>query len=422
MGPWLEATFNALRERNFRVLWTGSFLAFLAFFMSTVVQAVVAYDLTGNNRSVGFVVFAQGIAQLVLGPFGGAMADRFPKRLVILVCQSVITVSFVAVGVLIAADAISIPALAAASFVIGLAFSFLGPSRQALLMDIVGPARRGNAVALSQVALNASRILGPLLAAASLVFDWFGSAGAYFMMAALYVLAMWTTVLLPRGDPVPGAPRSVFGDIAEGVRYVWRVPRLRSLVLSYVLLIMVGFPYVTVLPGLVENELGRSSGSITILFAVNAVGGLLASLIVASLADSARAGIVYVVMSLVFGAGLIATGLSPNFLVVNLMMFVLGFGAGGFQTLNGAIVSHITDPAYFGRVVSLTFLAFAAFGVIALPIGVLADAIGERATLGVMGAGVFVIVLAFAGVGRSVPRTDVVEQPASLGPGRAQGG
>jgi MFS family permease len=272
--------------------------------MSTVVQAIVAYELTENNRSVGFVVFAQGIAQLLLGPFGGAMADRFPKRLVILSCQAVITVSFFVVAVLIAGDAISIVSLAAASFLIGLAFSFLGPSRQAFLMELVTPAKRGNAVALSQVALNSSRIFGPMLAAICLMFDSFGSAGAYFVMAGLYVGAMWTTVLLPRGDPVPGqAARNVLGDIAEGVRYVWSVPRLRKLVLSYVLLIMVGFPYVTVMPGLVENEFDRNAGSVTILYTINAAGGLLASLGVASLADSPRAGSVYVVMALLFGEG-----------------------------------------------------------------------------------------------------------------------
>ncbi|MGH2607518.1 MAG: MFS transporter [Tepidiformaceae bacterium] len=422
MGPWLEATFSAFRERNFRVLWTGSFLAFLAFFMSTVVQAIVAYELTENNRSVGFVVFAQGIAQLLLGPFGGAMADRFPKRLVILVCQAVITVSFFVVAVLIAGGAISIVSLAAASFLIGLAFSFLGPSRQAFLMELVTPAKRGNAVALSQVALNSSRIFGPMLAAVCLLFDSFGSAGAYFVMAGLYVGAMWTTVLLPRGDPVPGPARNVLGDIAEGVRYVWSVPRLRTLVLSYVLVIMVGFPYVTVMPGLVENEFNRSAGSVTILYTLNAAGGLLASLGVASLADSPRAGSVYVIMALLFGGGLVAAGLSPNFWVVGGMMFILGFGAGGFQTLNGAIISHITDPAYFGRVVSLTFLAFAAFAVVALPIGLLADEIGERATLGVMGAGVCLIVGVFAVVGRGATRGEVAERPASLGPGPVQGG
>lgn len=402
MRRWLDATFDALKHRTFRTLWLGSFYAFLAFFMSTVVQAVVAYDLTGKNRSVGAVVFAQGIAQLALGPFGGAMADRFPKRLVILICQSLITVSFFAVAAMIAGDMISILWLAAGSFVVGLAFSFLGPARQALLVDIVEPNRRGNAVALTSVGLNASRILGPILAAVCLLAgDKTGSAAAYLLMGGLYLAAMWTTVRLPPGDPKPGPRRNVFGDIAEGLRYVWRVPRLRTLVISYVLVIMIGFPYVTVLPGLVENELNRSAGSITILYMVNAIGGLGASLIVASLADSPRAGPIYVGMSLLFGAGLIATGLSPSFWVVCVNMFLLGFGAGGFQTLNGAIVSHITDVAYFGRVISLTFLAFAAFGVVALPIGVLADAIGERATLGMLGVAVCTVVTAFAVFGKT---------------------
>ncbi len=402
MGRWLAATFDALREPRFRTLWTGSFLAFLAFFMSTVVQAVVAYNLTGNNASVGAVVFAQGIAQLLLGPFGGAMADRFPKRLVILICQAIITVSFLAVALMIAADVISILWLAAGSFVVGVAFSFLGPSRQALLVDIVEPNKRGNAVALTSVGLNASRIFGPTLAAACLIFgDRSGSAGAYFLMGGLYVAAMWTTMKLPRGDPAPGPKKNVLRDIAEGLRYVWAVPRLRMLVLSYVLVIMLGFPYVTVLPGLVENEFNRSAGSITILYLVNAVGGLGASLIVASLADSPRAGPIYVGMSLLFGLGLVATGFSPSFWIVGVNMFLLGFGAGGFQTLNGAIVSHITEPAYFGRVVSLTFLAFAAFGVVALPIGVLADAIGERATLAALGVAVCALTTGFAVFGKT---------------------
>jgi hypothetical protein len=102
------------------------------------------------------------------------------------------------------------------------------------------------------------------------------------------------------------------------------------------------------------------------------------------------------------------------------MMFIWVWG-GGFQTLNGAIVSHITDPAYFGRVVSLTFLAFAAFAVVALPVRLLADEIGERATLAVMGFGVCLIVGVFALVGRDVTRIEAAERPASLGAGPVQG-
>jgi MFS family permease len=390
----LGGTFAALENRLFRVLWTGTFLAFIAFFMSTAVQGVVAFDLSGNNRAVGFVVFAQGISQMALGPFGGALADRFSKRLVIVSCQVLITLTFAATAVLIVTDHINLELLAASSFLIGSAFSFLGPARQGLMVEIVGPRLRGNAIALSQVALNASRILGPFAAAAFLAVGAIGSAGAYFAMMALYVLALVTTVLLPATRP-GSAGRSVFGEVAAGLRYVARTPRIRVLVLAYVLVIMFGFPYISVLPGLLENELGRDAGDITILLMVNAVGGLIASLSVASLADSPRAWLVYSASNLVFALGLIGSGLAPGFWVLALAMFFVGAGGGGFQTLNGALVSHLTDPAYFGRVVSLTFLAFAASSIIALPVGILADAIGERATIWLSGGAVLFIVALF---------------------------
>ena len=375
-----------MSNRNFRILWTGSFLAFVAFFMSTVVQSVVAFDLSGNNRAVGFVVFAQGIAQLALGPLGGALADRLSKKAVILTCQATIFAAFVVLGLLVATDVIEVIYLALGSFVIGIAFSFLGPSRQAFMLELVDTNRRGNAVALSQVALNASRILAPLLAGIMLNVGILGAGGAFFGMGALYIGAIACTVSLPASrKPDSGSKRTVLGDIAGGLSYVARTPHLRLLVLSYVLVIMFGFTYISVLPGLVENELHRKANSITVLLGINAVGGLIASLGVASRADSPHARTIYTSMCLIFGVALIVTGFAPTFLVLAVAMFVVGFGAGGFQTLNGAIVSHTTEPEYFGRVVSLTFLAFAASSVIALPIGFFADAVGERPTIWAMG-------------------------------------
>jgi nitrate/nitrite transporter NarK len=90
----MGGTFASLENPHFRVLWAGTFFAFIAFFMATAVQSVVAFDLSGNNRAVGFVIFAQGIAQMVLGPFGGALADRMSKKFLISACQLVITFSF----------------------------------------------------------------------------------------------------------------------------------------------------------------------------------------------------------------------------------------------------------------------------------------------------------------------------------------
>ncbi|MEZ4479865.1 MAG: MFS transporter [Dehalococcoidia bacterium] len=396
----LSGTFAALENPDFRVLWAGTFLAFIAFFMSTAVQGIVAFNLSGSNSAVGFVVFAQGLAQLVLGPFGGALADRISKRLVIMACQVVITAAFLGTAVLLALDLITLELLAAGSFLIGSAFSFLGPARQGLTVEIVGPGLRGNAIALSQVALNASRIAGPFGAAAFLAVGAIGPAGAYFGMMTLYVGALVCTWFVPP-TPVSGGKRpGVLGETLKGIAYVARTPRIRSLIVAYILVIMAGFPYVSVLPGLLKNELGRPASELTILLMVNAVGGLMASLFVASLADSPKAQRIYVAATAVFGLGLVASGLAPNYWLLAGAMFVVGAGAGGFQTLNGALVSHLTDQAYFGRVIALTFLAFAASSVIALPVGFLADAIGERATVALSGSTVLTIVTVFALGGR----------------------
>lgn len=403
MSGWLATTFAALGTRHFRVLWIGSVLSFVAFFMSTVVQSVVAFDLTGNNSSVGAVVFAQGLAQFILGPLGGAMADRVSRRAMLFACQAVITAAFAATALLIGIDRITILALALGSFVIGSAFSFLGPSRQAFAIDLVTAQQRGNAMALNQVALNGGRILGPLAGGIFLAIAFLGSAGAYAGMAVLYVGALATTVILPDSSTASGVRRSVLDDIMVGFRYVARDPSLRMLVLSFVVVMMVGFPYVTVLPGMLEHELGRDTDSVTVLYGVTALGALLASLAVAGFADTPGARKVYRMAGVAFGLSLLLSAVSPTFLVLNLAMLALGVASGAFQTLNGALVAHTAEPAYMGRVMSLTFLAFAGFGLVALPVGFLADAAGERFTLAVMGGAVCGAVAIFAllpGAGR----------------------
>ncbi|MFN0145278.1 MAG: MFS transporter [Dehalococcoidia bacterium] len=405
-------TFAAFQNRDFRILWAGAFLAFIAFFMSLPVQAVVAFDLSGTNSGVGWVVAGQGVAQMVLGPFGGALADRLSKRLVIFVCQALITLSFLGLAVMLSAGLISVPWLVAGSFMIGAAFSFLGPARQGLMVELVAPTRRGNAVALSQVALNLSRVLAPLIAAAFLAVDVVGAAGAFYLMTGLYLAAMVATYLMPATKP-SGTTRAVLPEIWSGIRYVARTPRINLLVPSYILTIAVGFTYTAVLPGLVQNELHRDASQITWLLIANAVGGFAASLAVASRADSARAGVLYTAMCLVFGLSLLAAGFTPSYWVLMVLMLLIGAGGGGFQTLNGALVSHLTDPAYFGRVVSLTFLAFAVSSVVALPIGVLADAIGERNTIAVSGAIVVGITVLFVAAERAM-RSGAAPEPAAL--------
>lgn len=392
----MGSSFTALRNRPFAILWVGGLSYITAFFMSTIVQAIVAFDLTGQNSAVGIVLLGNGLASALLGPFGGAVADRFSKKVVSSFGQATAMTVFFVIGVLIATDRIELWHLAAGSFFIGASFAFIGPARQAWVGELFDQELRGNAVALNQIALNAARVWAPAIAGFMVSWALIGAAGAYFAMAALYFVSVITLVWVPARQPVPNPDRaSVLGDIAAGVRYVVNEPRLRwTIVLFY--LVLLGLTATTVLPGLVENELGRDVEDFSILATVNAVGGLVASFAVASIAGSQRALGVYAAAAILGGVGLALAGLAPSFFLVLVPMFLYGIGFGAFQTLNSAIIITESDPAYFGRVSSLTFMAFAGFLLASYPVGVLADAIGERATLVILGVLTVAVVLVVA--------------------------
>lgn len=405
MRAFFADTFAALSVPSFRLLWVGTALAFVAFFMSTVVQSVVAFDLTGRNDAVGSVVFAQGVAMALLGPIGGAYADRLPKRRVIAAGQVVAASVFASLATLVATGLIHVAWLAVASLCIGASFAFLGPARQALAVEYVPDAMRGNAMALSNVANTGSRVFGPAIAGVCLGLAGFGAAGAYGVMAALYGVSALSVAWLPH-SPVraDAADKHVFADLGDGLRYVWGHGEVRLLLLFFVTVILFGFPHVTVLPGLLENQLGLPAADVSGLYVWSAVGALSASLGVARLADSPRALVVYATCAFGFAASLLGLAAAPSYDVAAIAMLGAGVTSGGFQALNAAVIARRVEPVYIGRVMSLTLLAFAGFGLMALPYGVLADAVGERDTLYAMGALVLLCSLFFTAALRRLER------------------
>jgi MFS family permease len=397
--PTRPRTFAAFGVRDFRVLWAGTWASYVPFFMANIVNGVVAYGLTKTNRAVGAVVFAQGVAMAVLAPLGGAGADRWPKRRVLALSQSAAGIVFGAFALLLALDRLTIAGMAVGSFLLGVAVSFLGPARQAFAAELVSPELRGNAVALNQVPLTGSQMLGPALTALLLATPA-GAVGAYALMSALYVVAALSLLALPRSVARRNAGDThVLADLRDGLRYVRSHARLRLLVLLFVSVIMMGFSYITVLPGLVETALGRHAAEgVPPLFFTSAIGGLAVTLAAARFADSHRALLLFVAMPFVLALGLLGLSFAPSYPFAVATMLVVGIGFGGFQTLNSAVIVHATEPAYFGRVFSLSMLAFAGVSLMSFPVGVLADAIGERTTLGLLAAAV--VAIAFAGATR----------------------
>ncbi|PFG75378.1 MFS transporter [Tepidiforma thermophila] len=392
ISAWAARTFKALEYRHYRVLWIGTSLAFLAFMMSSVVQAVVAFELTGRNGAVGFVSLGMGLATILVSPFGGVTADRLPKRRLLFIGQSIIGLNFAAVGLLIVFDLITIPLLALSTLVMGAVFSFIGPARQAWIGELLPAHDLPNGIALQQVGMTLTRVIGPFVAAGLISVSFIGTGGTYLFMAGLFVFVVLTLSMLPPSQAVARGGRSFRDDMALGVRHIRARPRLMLAVVTFIGVIMAGFSYFVVLPGFLENELGRSSKDMALLMAAGAASGFVVSVGVAGAAGSRHAWSLMAAGGVVLGLSLVLLASAPNFGVALLAMLAIGAGTGAFQVLNNAIVMREAEPAYHGRVMSLTMLAWGVNGLVAYPFGALADWIGERETLGVMAAGVLVIV------------------------------
>jgi predicted MFS family arabinose efflux permease len=241
--------------------------------------------------------------------------------------------------------------------------------------------------------MNFTRVFGPFAAAGLLAWSVVGSAGTYFILATLFVFVVATLAQLP---PSRGVERhsSMLDDVRLGLRHVRHNPRLLQIVLGFILITVVGFPYQVILPGFTQDALGTGKAGYGIMAGVSAIGGLFASLIVASLADSKKAAVLQLLASFLLGVGLILTGIAPTFVLALLTMVLVGAGGSAFQTLNNSLALKEADPEYYGRVMSLMMMAWSFNGLIGLPIGYAADITGERTVLIAMGAAV----CAFVGV------------------------
>jgi MFS family permease len=386
ISGWAGRTFDALGDRHYRVLWIGTTFMFLAFSMSMVVQSVVAYEITGKNSDVGVVAFGQGIAMLIVAPFGGVVADRLSKRNVLLGTQFVITAVLISVGLLIVTDLITIALLVGSTFLMGITFSFMAPARQAWVGDLLDGPRRANGIALQQVAMTATRIVGPFLAGLLVAISFIGSGGAYLVMALLVAVGFVTVLQLPKPPKTGPRASSAFNDFKLGFAHLRERPRLALVSLLFIGVVLGGFSYHVILPGLLVNALGRSSSDMAWLLGMAGLAGFIGTIGVAGFAQSHRAWAFMFFSAGVLGAGLVSLAFVPSYALALPVMFVVGAGGSVFQMMNNAIIVREADPAFFGRVMTVVMLAWGVNGMSGAPYGVIADAVGERSTLVVMGA------------------------------------
>jgi MFS family permease len=379
-GPTRTKTFAALEDPRFRVLWLGGVLIFVAVQAQQIARGQLAYEITGSARGLGGVFLGFGLPMLVLTPFGGVAADRFPKRSVIIASQACLVGSAFWVGLADLFGFLEYWMLIGGAMLQGAGFSLFGPSRVAMTAELISRPLLGNAMVLTQLSLNSTRIFAPAAAGALIGIRTIGTSGVYLMTAGLTVASLVLSLWLPRIPVRSDRPiGSVFSEMADGVRYVHRHPQLRLLMaVSYVLL-MIGFPYIAFLPAMAQDVFGAGVTGYGIMSSATAVGALVVMFWVAGRSTPSQAWKIQATGAALFSLGLILFGVAPGFVLALVALLVVGGAASAFQAMNNTLVLTESGVEYHGRVQSLLMLGFSGFGLAALPLGAVGDVVGLRA-------------------------------------------
>ncbi len=396
-----SGAFVSLRTPAYRLLWIGGLFVFLAVTAQTIARGWLARELTGTNAGLGGVLLAFGVPSLLLAPWGGVAADRLPKRTVLIVSQVLLTLSALWIGIAVTLDAVAYWMLLTTSAIQAGAFALFAPARMAFTAELVDARDLTNAVSLGQMSAEGMRVVGPSIAGVLLAAGAVGEKVTFLGCAGLCAIATLIAFWLPRGEPAPGRPRrSPTEEMLEGFSYVRRNHYLLLLVVASLGVVMLGFPYMAFLPIVADGMFDVGAGGYGLMSAVASVGAVTAALVAAQLGSRANLWKRMVIAGLCFGVGVVLLGLAPAFPLALIVLAGIGASSLLFQTANQSLLLTLSDFEYHGRLQGLVMLGFSGFGIAALPLGVLADSIGLRQTLVIMGVVSALIMVAVALRGR----------------------
>lgn len=408
-------TFRSLRVRNFRLFFVGQFISMTGTWMTMVAQTLLALDLGASGVTLGLLAACQFGPVLLLGPLGGAVADRGDKRRLLLLIQTGAMLQSGVLGVAVLTGHASLGVIFPLAALQGFLTAFDNPTRRAFVVEMVPSSDVANAVSLNSALMTGSRVLGPALAGLAVV--TVGYAWCFLIDSASYI-AVLAGILAMRSPELYRAaphPRGK-GQIREGLRYVWSH---QDLLIPMVMMAIIGtfaFNFSVTMPLLVTGPLNGSRESYTWLLSVTSLGSLIGALATARRRKVPASHVVG--SAALFGLGLTALAGAPNLFIAFPLALLAGFGAIGFMISSTAIIQMFGDPGYRGRVLALQSMVFLGTTPFGGPlVGWIADVLGPRA--GVLVGGL--ACLAAAAWGRHAWRrggkpaeTELILQPSNV--------
>ncbi len=388
----VRRTFHSLRARNFRLYLFGQVVSVTGTWMQSVASVWLVLKMTGSGVDLGIVTALQFAPILFVGAWGGVIADRYDKRIVLIGTQTAFAVLALVLGVFTATGSITLAMVYWLSLGQGVVTAIDMPVRQSFVVEMVGPDDLTNAVSLNSAVMTGTRIAGPALAAILILA--FGIAPVFFVNAVSYVAVIGALAAIRAADlHRENQPRRGPGALREGFHYVLTTPALRAPLALMAVLFTLSFNFSVLLPLLAKRTFHGGAGTFGSLLSVMGVGSFLGALVMAHRSKPSRR--MMAVAALAFGVMSVAAAFAPNLGLEMVAMFLIGISSISFMVNGNSTLQLTSAPEMRGRVMALygmVFLGTTPFG--ALLAGWVAERFGPRVGLGAGGA----IAAAAAGV------------------------
>jgi MFS family permease len=383
-GVSFRKTFSAFKHRNFRLYFIGQLISFTGSWMTTTAQGWLVYQLTGSKALLGVVAAAALAPMLVFATLGGWMADRFPKRSVIVCTQLSSMFLSLAMAFLVWTKVVQPWQIIALAVFGGITMAFDMPARQSFVIEMTSREDLMNAISLNSSAFNCARIVGPSIA--GLLMAHISIAACFLCdgLSFIPVIAGLLLMRLPKKDTQIASSGGAIAQALEGFSYVWSHRRVLTILSLFTVVGIFGWSYSVLMPAFAHDILHLGANGYGLLMAGSGVGALSAALTVASAGHLLPTRAMALGGVWIFSVALVLFAFTRNLYLGVVLLAFVGFGIVLYFSTSNTVLQSIVPDEMRGRVMGIWALIFG--GMIplgSLEAGLLADLLGTPATMAI---------------------------------------
>ncbi len=371
-------TFTALRYRNYRLWFIGQTISLLGTWMQTTAQGFLVFELTHSPVYLGYVGFAYGLPTWIFMLYGGVLADRLPRRKVLLFTQTFMMIFAFILAVLTFSALVKPWHIILMAFLLGIANAFDAPSRQAFVNELVERKHLTNAIALNATMFNTGTAIGP--AVSGITYALFGPAWCFTIngISFIGVIVALAIMKIKKDNTHKDNGKSTFSELKEGMHYVKNHSIIRTIIILVGVSSVFGISFATLLPAWAVKILHGDATTNGFLLSARGVGALVSALIIASLGNFTFKGKLLTLGSFFFPIFLFAFAFISWLPLSLVILFTIGLSHIMVFNLANATVQTLVEDSLRGRVMGIyTFTFFGMMPVGALIMGSLAEYFGE---------------------------------------------